>query len=454
MSQWPSCWSRCTLAASVSLLTACGGSDKPTGPSASQTALSFCAPDVPTWLAYQDGDGAWTRVTPDANNVFTVSIRDRGGIAYVMPDVGLFVLYSTPATMKSVYPACGASAFGSKTLHGTFVGLAASDAGMVAVGPSSDWTTGADPSFTLTDVPNGSLDLVAARTPLADIVPTKLIVRRGLDLADGATIPAIDFNAAEALAPATAALTISGIGSDPGFVGIQYVTATATNLDLGSAFTSGSVTYGGMPAAAQASGDLHAIFAAAFPGLPASLYPLRETVLYARSVANRTVALGPIGTTATVTTVATTPYMRLRGQLAVQPEYNVAVKFEFYDVIGPRAATVMVSSDYNSGATMWDAAIPDLRSAGFDASLGLQAGEAHAWQVSVIGGATLAQFVAAHPVDGLSFRIAVGSPTNVASGAPASVIGERSADAVDGGQIVRDPRGAMHALSKSLIRRR
>src|SRR4029079_6073123 len=67
-----------TLSFGVQVTAAPGGSNN--------VALNFAACDpsqVPIWFAFQNGNGAWTRVTPGVNSSFTFSVAASTAIAYV-----------------------------------------------------------------------------------------------------------------------------------------------------------------------------------------------------------------------------------------------------------------------------------------------------------------------------------------------------------------------------------
>src|SRR4051812_44759990 len=64
------------------------------------------ANDSPSWLAVQDGDGGWQRVslTSGAYN-FTIS-SGRGGVALFNDQSGLFILYATTTELQEILSSC------------------------------------------------------------------------------------------------------------------------------------------------------------------------------------------------------------------------------------------------------------------------------------------------------------------------------------------------------------
>ena len=108
-------------------------------------AVAYCAAAAPTWVAFRDGDGSWTRELPDAgssrptfSHVFT---SDRAAIATLTPSfAGAFtvlrVLYGTPAELATEGDTTAADcAVGQgKTLHGNVTGLETTQSISVSVG--------------------------------------------------------------------------------------------------------------------------------------------------------------------------------------------------------------------------------------------------------------------------------------------------------------------------------
>ena len=72
-------------------------------------------------------------------------------------------------------------------------------------------------SFSLLNLPPGPLDVVAMRNgdisaPL-EIPVDRAIIRRGVNPASGATLPVLDFNAAESFAPTTSTWTFNNVNA-------------------------------------------------------------------------------------------------------------------------------------------------------------------------------------------------------------------------------------------------
>ncbi len=67
------------------ILSACTDQTISAPPPPANVSVAYCAGQGPIWVAFQDGDGAWTRALPatsNGNDVFQATIASpRGGIA-------------------------------------------------------------------------------------------------------------------------------------------------------------------------------------------------------------------------------------------------------------------------------------------------------------------------------------------------------------------------------------
>ena len=382
--------------------------------------FAFCADEAPIWLAVQDGTGAWTRVNAAAANSYTFNLSaDRGGVAYVTRTgaggpTTLTVFYATAAELRGTAGGTTnvACTVGGKTVNGTATGLGPAESATIAFASASASVTAASAggAFQLRNVPNGSYDLVAGRVATTvtgsdfSSVLNRLIVRRGLNPADNSTLAALDFNAAESFAPATANLTVGNLGADQAFTSVGLTTANGTTASFFSGAPSSAATraYYGLPTAQLATGDLHSLTAFATSGGTGS--SVRFATLYSRTVTDRTVTLGAALNAPTTSTVASTPYLRLRAQLAAQSEYNRFGGVSFAQSQG--TSIVRSVSVYATGAVAgtsgFDLTIPDLTAAaGWDNAWGLQAGTATEYSVFATGGtSTGLGFLGQNPTDG------------------------------------------------------
>lgn len=348
--------------------------------------------DTPIWLAAQDGTGAWNRITADANGTYRFSIGTRGGVASVTrgaTNYSLEVFYGSVAELSAIAAGnpCAAAPTGTKRLTGNVANAGAMDFITISLGAATTTVFGnTPPAFALDDVAAGPLDLLASRAALSEtgLAVDKLIIRRGVNYAT--TVPTIDFTSGEAFDPIKRTITLAGLNGEEGFASVSYVTANGSGAPFFSGQAEGStIDYFGIPASKQAAGDLHQLLVGAFAS-GANPTASRMSYGFFRDATDRTVTLGAALSPATVTSVATAPYARLRAQFASQADYNALATATFAQAA--RQATVSASAAYFGGTpATWDLAIPDLANvAGFDATWGLRTATQANWSVTALGG--------------------------------------------------------------------
>jgi hypothetical protein len=431
------------------------------------TTFEFCTVDqTPIWLAIQDGvNGTWTRVNVSASGTkyqFNIT-QPKAGVAYVTsttsPGISsasrtlasrlstemkrelllrnrstrtgayvarslatsydLTIVYGTQAELNGEGTASCLPGSG-KTVNGTVAGVSAAQnqSATISLGPSSDDASTAN-TFTLRDVPDGALDLVAARstTNAATFSTTvdKMIIRRGVNAANNSTLPVLDFGSSEAFDPVQGNLTIGNIGSDLAIVFSAYFTSagsSSSGATIGGSFlpSGGPFKYYGVPASKQAAGDLHLAFALAFPSLT-STDQFRVAGLYFKDPTDRTVTLGAALPAQTVTAAATTPYVRFRATGPVPAEYGKLVEVDYTQSSVGRTANIALTEGYLAGAATYDVTIPDFTGvAGWDNNWGPKVGAETEWEVFTYGftGIGLGSI---NPVEGATFKGAARSGT-------------------------------------------
>ena len=364
---------------------------------AGNVSFQFCSVPSPTWVAYQNDEGPWTRVAAGANSTFSFSIASRGAVAIVTPrgtGYRLDVLYGTAAELAAIGPhwefACDVGPGPNpKQLSGTIAGVSAAEAVRIFMGPRLAVISGGKTTYTLTNTPDGVLDLVAVRgtsTGFLDFSTNKVILRRGLNPPNGASIPLLDFDAAESVVPTTANLTINGVGTGNDLLSIvDYRTPGRVAIDLTSRLDATAHSYQGIPAAAQLPGDTHELLVVAAPSNPNATEE-RWLLTAFHTATDRTVTLGPNLATPVVTAVSSVPYARYRLQLPLQNEY--AEVAEAFFVQPTRLAAVLVTRAYlGASPAAWDLVVPDLSAApGFSADWGLRAGVLTNWTAAAASG--------------------------------------------------------------------
>jgi hypothetical protein len=422
-----------TLALTVTAAT--GGSGN--------TTWEFCsAAETPLWLAVQDGNGAWSRVTPTGTKFQFNIAAATGGVAFVnatsdasiaaasrtlarrmsvameaallmqnkavearasrtaryaararslVDGFDLTIVYGTQAELNAQGTSYCLTGSG-KTVNGTVANVAATQTAEISLGDAFTSVSGGTTTFQLTDVPDGALDLVASRGTfdLNTFTSTvdKLIIRRGVNPANNSTLPVLDFNAAEAFAPAQANLTVGNLGGDTPIVTTTYFTASGTSgagLFNGFGTGPGPFKYYGVPTDKQIAGDLHFAFVLAGPASE-NADNARLAGLFFKDPTDRTVTLGAVLPTPAVTVAATTPYVRLRAQGSATAAYNKYVQVSYTQATAARVVSIGASAAYLANATTYDFTIPDFTgAAGWDNNWGLKAGAETQWTVSGIG---------------------------------------------------------------------
>jgi hypothetical protein len=372
-------------------ITATGG--------AGNVSFRFCT-TRPIWVASQDDAGPWTRVAAGPNETYSFNVSSRGGVAIVRPSGFAYridVIYATATELALIGstwdPSCSPPV-GTKQLSGTLAGVAGQDVS-ISLGPRGASVSQDRTSYTLRNVPDGALDLVASRGHSGDVFDfdaTKLIIRRGVNLPDGAVIPVLDFNAAEAITPVSASLTLTGLGSDALSWATTYITAGGTEELLNLHFFGSPMStlpYAGVPTSLQSPGDRHELFVDA-----EAPNGVRRLWTAFHRAENRSVALGPQLATPTLSVVSSSPYLRQRMVLPRQSEYGAEVVGRFVQPATQATSEVAATLGYFGGSPPdWDLTVPDLTTAaGFDPAWGLRPGGATEWEAFATSGSFLLPF--------------------------------------------------------------
>ena len=188
-------------------------------PPSNSVTWRFCDPArYPLWFAYQDGlTGTWQRVTETSPGVYT--------FAYGQPQVGVTTVTTEGARtvteieyfgLSEVTAAAAAECTenplpGTKTLSGTISGFAnGNEVATVSMGSAlSSAASQPSPTFTITKVPNGAIDLIAVRANLITSSVQRMLLTRGVNLATGASLGTLDLVGGTSFAPATGTITVT-----------------------------------------------------------------------------------------------------------------------------------------------------------------------------------------------------------------------------------------------------
>ena len=396
-----------SMAAAMSFV-ACGD-DGPTENVVQPFSITFCSGDAPIWVAMQDGDGAWTQLLPTTGNTYELKLLSgRGGIATV-DTVGestqLSLAYLTADEMVHLGSEVSWAPAGcvGKTVLGSVANVAPDQYALIGLGASVAYVDGSTGStFELTDVPDGPQAFLAGRYDGSTDLVSTLILRRGINAAAGSSLPVLDFGGAEAFAPASGEVTVTGLTagevgsltvSYAGVDGLSTIRISSANVENGA-----STSYQAIPAAQLQAGEYQQFFVGA--------ESFRFATLYFRTPAARTVALGPVLNAPAVSAAATEPYLRPRVQLTSQAEYNRLLLAFLYESQSDGRTVLLVSDGYLGGTPQtWDVTVPDLSAAsGWNNSWGLQGGGDLEWTVDALGGIIIT--FGEEPTDGAMTRIA------------------------------------------------
>jgi hypothetical protein len=378
--------------------------------------VRYCAGAEPSWVAFQDGNGAWRHVEPTAVGD-TITFRsdfstNRGAVATVLHFFGftaVVVQYGTPAELAAIAEVdaddCGRQE--TKTLLGTVAGVDANEVATISTGAGARTRAFPDQEgFVLNAVPGGPQDLLATRITPANgsEAITRMILRRNVDAPDGATLPVFDFTAPEAFAPAVANVSVNGLGPE----GVSGSTGLLTSHDQLSVTgvtdrgTDATRQYVALPEAQLLPGDLQVLFVT---GNPTGGGDGRTATFYFRAPTDLTLTLGASIIPPTFLTVATEPALRLRVHFAPQSDYDRSAGITLQQ--GNTIVGVNMTAAYADLARGgYDILVPDLsHAAGFDPAWALHTGGDLLWNAGRIGG-TLGLGPSAVPSDGATRRTA------------------------------------------------
>jgi hypothetical protein len=367
---------------------------------------------VPTFFAYRNDGEAWTRLSPDANGSFAFTAAPKVAIAFVLGNQ-VETFYTSAQDLEAV-SGLTCQVQGGKTLSGSWANLGAGAFAVVTAGSSR--VAGSGP-FILTSVPDGTLDLVAINYR-DGIGPSEAIIRRDLVPANGSSLPVFDFSSAEAVPLASNLLTVSGLLSGDFnnlFITIRTANGTIQDWEHGIAYAGATRTFRSVPSALLREDDLHTL---SFNARGENFTSYRAEILYYRQPSDKDVVLGPKLNPATFTTLATTPYLRIRGTLPSQPQYGSAVRFYFSQLTstgGERDWNVTGTARYFGGSapSTWELEIPDLSAVtGFPTSAGFEASQTTTAQGEARSD-LLGLWIGRPPRDGEFVKYAGSPPTSI-----------------------------------------
>jgi hypothetical protein len=364
---------------------ACG--DGVTAPGTRPLQVTLCYASANQWLAYHNEVHGWIGVDfssvppPGGPLTFTLKTTDRMGLAraYSSPS-SVTIFYGTAEQVRALLD-CPADRDPLRVLHGDVKGLSSGRPGYVTAGRGGGFMNDYDASFYAWDVPMGARDLLATRYVYGtdSMYSDKVILRRGQSYADN-NVGLLDFESAETFAPQTNTVSWSGenaavytdfLGVDGNYHTLAYRHPIGAGEDAPRTATMFS-----LPSERLVPGDKHVIHLnGASRGISRAYHPPGDLAM----------AFGPMLATPTFETVATTPNLRLRASLMLQPEYDGFVILTLSqrqpDFTGP-SVEITVTREYAGDAEQtWSLTVPDdlSRIPGFSTGMGLDASKPYQW---------------------------------------------------------------------------
>ena len=396
------------LAALAACSDGIGPDPIPVGP----LTLDFCSTEAPIFFAYQNDGGDWTRINGTADHSFTFDATERVAIATTFDrgdEMLTDIYFATRTELLPMSDKACIEILGAKTVNGTVTGVGASDSAVVTMGGAETSVLPPPNTWTLTDVPAGPQDLVAHRevATIDGIVPDRVIIRRAQNPTNNATLPTLDFGTTTSEALTVNLLSISGLASgEDNYLDVFFQTALGTDHYLYAApfFSTNSQPIYGVPASLTQAGDLHQV---RLEARAASNDRYRVVTRWYRDPANQSLLLGPALNTPSITSLGTSPYLRLRASLQAQSEYDSFATAYFIQEENGELFSVFVThtSGYHGGApATWVLDIPpDLDDAGWPNSAWLLTGFGTQWFVEAIDG-SLTDFIGATTTENSTIR--------------------------------------------------
>lgn len=397
-------------------LVAC--SDDPVAPPTTSNpktsvSIAYCAATAPVLVAFRDGDGSWEREPANGTSRQTFQhefASDRAAMASVTPVLDgqfmvLRVVYGKPAelTMETDTLSTECITETPKTFRGTIAGVDETQGAIVSFGPfgrtSIQPRLGLD--FVMEDVPNGPQDLLAVRTARGES-PSRLILRRNLDLPNGSVMPTLDFDSAEAFDVVSPTVTLENLRGEPAVSSTALFTRHANfTLPLpASSSASATQSYVSLPGDKLVDGDVQHLHVST--GGPT----FRSTDVFFRQPTDRAVRLGDPIAAPTITTVASQPALRPRARFDAQPDYDQLTYVVYEQSDRPTFVVVSMTASYAAQNGGYELDVPDLTMVpGFDPEWTLRPGVPTAWNANRIGG-TLPPGRVIVPTDGALRRTA------------------------------------------------
>ncbi len=362
----------------------------------------------PVWFGVRSGtSGAWTQVAPGASNTYAFPFAQAGQVAYVLNSTSGFeieIFNATPTDAARLAANECVQQPARKTVMGSVTNVLPGRASVIAM--SGAFTIVPDPlsTFTLQGVHDGPTDLIAMMGFLGTSGFSqfnRVVVRRNINPASGATLPVIDFEGPESFPSAGVNGFYDNVGTDQFSVIMALRTSNGTSgtfyTDLPAVDNPRPLW--GLPSAARAAGDLHVMTA-----VTTNVVSPRQIIRYTSGIASGINTFGPLLSVPTVTVLGNSP-VRIRSVGLWQAEYGSGASASFVQsqsAPNARALTINGSREFfGTGATEYIFEIPDFSAApGWNPIWMLQGGVSTRQLMSAIG--LNQELTALTPVDGLT----------------------------------------------------
>jgi hypothetical protein len=364
------------LPVAASMTATLGVAVRATAPGAGNVVLDWSACVAPSWVAAQDDSGAWTQVA-GASGIYRFDVQSgKGGFTYAENGNSIVVRYMSQAELTATPIDMCVGAPGIKTINGTAVHNSTSEQWVYRLGGGSGTSNGASPNFAITGVRNGTHDFITWGSTIG--LGLRGLMRRDVDLPDGASLGSINLASAEAFVPVQRSLTINGTLANENLTfGISFLTTPACTVN--SLFTSaGAGLLYGVPDALLRSTDSHMLTVAA-----TTTSGSRSASEVFHSMANRTMQLPPVLAAPPVVAL-TGSYKRMEATIGTLPStYNTSATLRLSD--GTRTMSVTATTAY-TGTTGVVLSTPDLSGvSGWPSALAIASGAHGNWVVSANG---------------------------------------------------------------------
>jgi len=319
------------------------------------SVVGCSAAEKPVWAAVQNGSGAFQTVVP-VGDVYHFTIdAGKGAFAYILRNGGTSSVHQMYMTQSewafgdiSLCP--GAAFTGTKVIDGTVAGLDAGDLAFVSLGGAQDLVINPLTAFHLAGALDGPHDQIGFKRAATGLgATTRGFLMRDQNPPDHTTTALYDFTSGASYAPATAAITVQGLGGGETVTqGMLYNTAATCDAStLYAGVTAGAAfTAYGVPVALQRARDRHGLITTG------SLGPRTRTVIdYLNALVGHAVVL-PSGMPAPTITEIGVGYSRRRFVATLPNDLQGSISVMMTQNGTQRSAVVSASSDYVAGTAV------------------------------------------------------------------------------------------------------